>query len=138
MNRAWEIVRGVYNTNFNKLSNKKESKEVVKKLWDFIYEEIKRRIWIKRCEDIAELEKKEGLEKMILKKRKIKEISEERTNVNKCNNKIKKQKREKNLEKLEKNNNKIISLVTLDKMKGEVTDGNNINNRWDLIPKLAR
>ncbi|PKY23268.1 hypothetical protein RhiirB3_437422 [Rhizophagus irregularis] len=134
MNRAWEIVRGVYNTNFNKLSNKKESKEVVKKLWNFIYEEIKRRIWIKRCEDIAELEKKEGLEKMILKKRKIKEISEERTNVNKCNNKIKKQKRE-------KNNNKIISLVTLDKMKGEVTevtDGNNINNRWDLIPKLAR
>ncbi|GET62322.1 hypothetical protein GLOIN_2v1771494 [Rhizophagus irregularis DAOM 181602=DAOM 197198] len=58
-------------------------KEVVKKLWNFIYEEIKRRIWIKRCEDIAELEKKEGLEKMILKKRKIKEISEERTNVNK-------------------------------------------------------
>ncbi|GET62323.1 hypothetical protein RIR_jg12949.t1 [Rhizophagus irregularis DAOM 181602=DAOM 197198] len=63
----------------------------------------------KLCEDIAELEKKEGLEKMILKKRKIKEISEERTNVNKCNNK--KQKREKNLEKLEKNNNKIISLL---------------------------
>ncbi|CAB4429228.1 unnamed protein product [Rhizophagus irregularis] len=115
MNRAWEIVRGVYNTNFNKLSNKKESKEVVKKLWNFINEEIKRRIWIKRCEDIAELEKKEGLGKMILKKRKIKEISEG-TIVNKGNNKIKKQKTEKHLEKLEKNNNKIISLVTIPKL----------------------
>lgn len=39
--RAWELVRGVYNSNFNKLSNKKESKKVIKSLWNFIYEEIK-------------------------------------------------------------------------------------------------
>lgn len=58
MNRMWEIVRAIYNINFiNQLSNKKESKGVVKKLWNFIYEEIKRRIWIKRCEDIVELER---------------------------------------------------------------------------------
>ncbi|PKC14087.1 hypothetical protein RhiirA5_409828 [Rhizophagus irregularis] len=72
MNRAWEIVRGVYNANFNNLSNKKEGKKIVKKLWNFIYEEIKKRIWIKRCEDIAEIEKKEGIEKKTLKKRRSK------------------------------------------------------------------
>jgi hypothetical protein len=56
--RAWELFRGVYNSNFNKLSNKKESKKVIKSLWNFIYEEIKKRIWIKRCEEIAEIERK--------------------------------------------------------------------------------
>lgn len=74
MNRAWEIVRGVYNANFNNLSNKKEGKKIVKKLWNFIYEEIKKRIWIKRCEDIAEIEKKEGIEKKTLKKRKTRDF----------------------------------------------------------------
>ncbi|UZO08571.1 uncharacterized protein OCT59_028825 [Rhizophagus irregularis] len=100
----WENMRGVYNTNFNKLSKNKESKEIVKKLWNFIYEEIKRRIWIKRCDEIAEIEKKEDLAKMTLKKRKNKDNLEgENTSGGKVgienNGKNKKQKTEEKFKK---------------------------------------
>jgi hypothetical protein len=38
-------------------------------------------------------------------------------------------------EKIQKN--KQISLVTLDKMKGSITDGINIARSWDTMVKLA-
>ncbi|PKK60052.1 hypothetical protein RhiirC2_793922 [Rhizophagus irregularis] len=64
--RIWEILRGVYNNNFNKLSNKREEKFVIKNLWNFVYEEFRQRIWIPRCDEIKEIERKEGIQKMDL------------------------------------------------------------------------
>ncbi|PKB94545.1 hypothetical protein RhiirA5_438521 [Rhizophagus irregularis] len=67
--RIWEILRGVYNENFNLLANKKEEKAIIKRLWNFIYEEFKNRIWIPRCKEIKRLETKEGIQKMDLRKK---------------------------------------------------------------------
>ncbi|PKY55292.1 hypothetical protein RhiirA4_474637 [Rhizophagus irregularis] len=55
----WELLRGVYNNNFNKISKRKDYKSVIEDLWCFCYEKIRSRIWIKRCEIVAEIEKKE-------------------------------------------------------------------------------
>ncbi|PKK61971.1 hypothetical protein RhiirC2_194993 [Rhizophagus irregularis] len=73
--RIWEILRGVYNDNFNKSTNKKEEM-VIKNLWNFVYEEFKQRIWIPRCDEINEIERKEGIQKTDLRKRKEKSDDE--------------------------------------------------------------
>jgi hypothetical protein len=70
--RIWEILRGVYNDNFNKSTNKKEEEMVIKNLWNFVYEEFKQGIWIPRCDEINEIERKEGIQKTDLRKRKEK------------------------------------------------------------------
>ncbi|PKY53047.1 hypothetical protein RhiirA4_471056 [Rhizophagus irregularis] len=104
-------VRGVYNENFNSLTNKKEEKVLIKKLWNFTYDEIKKRIWIPRCEEIKRLEDKVNIQKLDLRKKR------ERLNENleDGTEKIKKIKTEENIEKLNKKRfNKKISLVTLD------------------------
>jgi hypothetical protein len=50
----------------------------------------------------------------------------------------KKQKTKEKLEKIKKlKHNKTISLVTLEKMKGDITEGININYRWNSIVKIA-
>lgn len=67
--RIWEILRGVYNDNFNKLTNKKEELIIIKCLWNFIYEEYKKRIWIPRCDRIAEIERKEDIKKLDLRRK---------------------------------------------------------------------
>ncbi|PKK76491.1 hypothetical protein RhiirC2_772460 [Rhizophagus irregularis] len=67
--RIWEILRGVYNENFNKLTQKKKEKAVIKRLWNFIYKEFKNRIWIPRCEEIKRIEQKEGIQKIDLRKK---------------------------------------------------------------------
>ncbi|PKK64638.1 hypothetical protein RhiirC2_787214 [Rhizophagus irregularis] len=56
--RIWELIRGVYNENFNNLSNKKEERSLIKKLWIFVYNEIRDRIWIQRCEEIKDWRRK--------------------------------------------------------------------------------
>lgn len=86
----------------------------------------------------SRIRKRESLEKRILKKKRTKEnlkeaINEKKGNNDANNSKIKKQKTENNIKKLEKNKYKIISLVSLDKMKGKITKGNNINRKWYLI-----
>uniref|UniRef100_U9TS70 Uncharacterized protein n=1 Tax=Rhizophagus irregularis (strain DAOM 181602 / DAOM 197198 / MUCL 43194) TaxID=747089 RepID=U9TS70_RHIID len=45
---------------------------VIKNLWNFVYEEFKQRIWIPRCDEINEIERKEGIQKTDLRKRKEK------------------------------------------------------------------
>jgi hypothetical protein len=69
--RIWEILRGVYNENFNKLTDKKEEKAVIKILWNFIYEEFRKRIWIPRCDEITRIEHEEGIQKIDLWKKRI-------------------------------------------------------------------
>ncbi|PKY26184.1 hypothetical protein RhiirB3_441412 [Rhizophagus irregularis] len=91
-------VRGVYNEKFNSLTNKKEEKVLIKKLWNFTYDEIKKRIWIPRCEEIKRLEDKVNIQKLDLRKKRerLNEKLEDGTE------KIKKIKTEENIEKLNK------------------------------------
>ncbi|PKY53360.1 hypothetical protein RhiirA4_471513 [Rhizophagus irregularis] len=67
--RVWEILRGMYNENFNKLTNKKEEKAVIKNLWNFIYEEFRKRIWIPRCDEITRLEREEHTKDRFMEKK---------------------------------------------------------------------
>ncbi|EXX73798.1 hypothetical protein GLOIN_2v1771092 [Rhizophagus irregularis DAOM 181602=DAOM 197198] len=137
--RKWEVIRGIYNNKFNDLSKEKKVKDLIKKLWIFTYEEIKKRIWIPRCEEIKRLEDKAQIKKSDLRrKRDGKEIlTEEFRDIQ-----LDKIKKQKTTEKLEEKTKKIklkkqISIVTLDKMKGSITDGNNIARSWDTTIKIA-
>jgi hypothetical protein len=136
--RKWELIRGIYNNKFNDLSKEKTVKNLIKKLWIFIYEEIKNRIWIPRCEEIKRLEEKEHIKKVDLRRKREEkgDLTKEERDINL--EKIKKQKTQEKLEKKEKiNKNKQISLVKLDKMKGSITDGINIARSWDTPIKIG-
>ncbi|GBC18116.2 uncharacterized protein OCT59_002407 [Rhizophagus irregularis] len=63
-------LRTIYNDNFNKITNKKEHNLDLKNLWNFCYDKVRSKVWLKRCEFVAELEKERGLEKRDLRKRK--------------------------------------------------------------------
>ncbi|PKY25506.1 hypothetical protein RhiirB3_388813 [Rhizophagus irregularis] len=99
-NRKWELIRGIYNNKFNELSDSKEDRMVIKKLWTYTYEEIKKRLWIPRCEEIKRLEEKEQIKKSDLRKKKIMmhETQEDILEIDLENDKIKKT--EENIEKL--------------------------------------
>lgn len=56
-NREWELLGGVYNHNFNKISKRKDYKRAIENLWCYCYEQIRLKIWKKRCETIYEIEK---------------------------------------------------------------------------------
>ncbi|PKY51335.1 hypothetical protein RhiirA4_468305 [Rhizophagus irregularis] len=120
-NRIWEIVRGVYNNNFNKLSNLKEEKALIKNLWNFLYEELKNRIWIPRCDEVKRIEEKEGIMKSDLKKKR--KENEEKTKEEKEKNKKIRKTQEKS-DKINKNN-KNISIVSSD-----VKQAQRNNYRW--------
>ncbi|PKC61474.1 hypothetical protein RhiirA1_466495 [Rhizophagus irregularis] len=80
-NRIWELLRGVYNENFNSLTKKKEEKTLIKKLWNFTYDELKKKIWIPRCDEIKRLEDRENIKKLDLRKKReitIEELEEEK------------------------------------------------------------
>jgi hypothetical protein len=137
--KKWELIRGIYNNKFNELAKEKKVKDLIKKLWIFTYEEIKKRIWIPRCDEIKRLEEKEQIKKLDLRrKRDEKESITEEERDTQSENINKKQKTKEKLDKKEKIcKNKQISLVTLDKMKGLITDGNNIARSWDTLVKIA-
>ncbi|RGB25789.1 hypothetical protein C1646_820816 [Rhizophagus diaphanus] len=139
-NRIWELLRGVYNNNFNDLTKMKEEKIIIKELWNLIYEEFRSRIWLPRCEEIARLEKLDGIQKQYLKrKKKIEKVMKDHQVNEETDKIIKKIKTQENLEKTKqtKKFNKNIRLATQDRMIGSITDGNNnLGNTWDLIPKL--
>ncbi|PKC09568.1 hypothetical protein RhiirA5_415501 [Rhizophagus irregularis] len=61
-----------YNFDFMKILEQLqfEEKFVIKNLWNFVYEEFRQRIWIPRCDEIKEIERKEDIQKMDLRKRK--------------------------------------------------------------------
>ncbi|CAB4430220.1 unnamed protein product [Rhizophagus irregularis] len=76
-NRIWELLRGVFNNNFNKLTKKKEEKDVIKSLWKFVYEEFRTRIWLSRCDEVTRLEKEDNIQKQDLKRKRNKEKEDE-------------------------------------------------------------
>ncbi|PKK66439.1 hypothetical protein RhiirC2_753452, partial [Rhizophagus irregularis] len=105
---------------------RKEHNLDLKNLWNFCYDKVRSKVWLKRCEFFAELEKERGLEKKDLRKRK--EIpTKDKNDDTELDNKYKKrEKTEKNLKnkkngKNEKNDdnkhiNKKLKLVTKDRM----------------------
>ncbi|PKC12753.1 hypothetical protein RhiirA5_372843 [Rhizophagus irregularis] len=137
--RKWELIRGIFNDKFNDLSKIKEEKTTIKELWNFIYDELKKRIWIPRCEEIKFLEEKEGITKLDLKlrKQKLKDDHNEESELEKIkNNKNTKTKENKNKNKTNKIKNNQIKIVTLGKLTNAVTDGLNIDKIWDTSTKL--
>jgi hypothetical protein len=132
--RKWELIRGIFNDKFNNISKNKEDKRIIKELWNFMYDELKRRIWIPRCEEIKRLEEKDEIKKseLILKK---KQTIDENSTADIEN--IKNKKTEDNYEKTKKKNlNNQIKIVTLEKLTGAITDGSNIDSSWDMTLKL--
>lgn len=61
-NREWELLRGIYNKNFNLISKLKEEQQVINNLWNFCYMEIRNKIWLKRCDEVIEIEKRKGID----------------------------------------------------------------------------
>ncbi|GET65927.1 hypothetical protein RhiirA5_479867 [Rhizophagus irregularis] len=102
-----------------------------------MYNEIKRRIWIPRCDEVKRLEEKINIKKADLRKNKkdLNKFPDEDEKNDKNDKKLK------TAEKLEKDNknrlNKKISLVTLNKLTGKLADNINIDNSWDTTVKLV-
>ncbi|PKY30268.1 hypothetical protein RhiirB3_392431 [Rhizophagus irregularis] len=113
--RKWELLRGIFNNNFNNLSKIKEEQRVIKDLWNFIYDEMKNRLWIPRCEEVKRLEEKDGIRKWELRLSKQSLDSSIERNVD-----IEKNKNEKTNDKSDKKGKNIIKnrirMVTLGKM----------------------
>ncbi|PKC53240.1 hypothetical protein RhiirA1_479712 [Rhizophagus irregularis] len=67
-----ENMGDVYNRKFDEISKKKEYKNLIEHLWSFCYDKDKyrKRIWVKRCDDVAEIEKDRGLDCKDKRKRK--------------------------------------------------------------------
>ncbi|RGB28858.1 hypothetical protein C1646_767297 [Rhizophagus diaphanus] len=68
-----------YNNRFNKISNDKEEKKVIFNLWVYHYNQLKVKIWIKRCEEVVEIERKRGIGK---KDKRVRKDTKEGTNNN--------------------------------------------------------
>ncbi|UZO02583.1 uncharacterized protein OCT59_021062 [Rhizophagus irregularis] len=134
--RKWELLRGIFNNNFNYLSKIKEEQRVIKDLWNFIYDEIKNRLWILRCEEVKRLEEKDGIRKWELRLNKPASDSssiERNIDIENIKNEKTKDKTDKKEKNILKNR---IGIVTLGKMIGKITDGLDINRSWDTTTKL--
>ncbi|POG72836.1 hypothetical protein GLOIN_2v1773302 [Rhizophagus irregularis DAOM 181602=DAOM 197198] len=62
-NILYEIARGLYNNNINKIWKTKKEKELVIELWETLYLNIRTKIWLHRCNEVIEEEKKKGITK---------------------------------------------------------------------------
>lgn len=58
-------VKGIYNNAFNDISKDRETKKIIFNLWPYCYNQLKIKVWIKRCEKVAEIEQKKGLAEWI-------------------------------------------------------------------------
>lgn len=85
--REWELLRGIYNNNFNHISKDKDYKMVIDELWFFCYESIRTNIWNKRCEEVIRLEKLKGVGSADKKKRKLEEGTEGNSSIKNNNSK---------------------------------------------------
>ncbi|PKK65142.1 hypothetical protein RhiirC2_868946 [Rhizophagus irregularis] len=97
---------------------------IIKRLWMFVYDEIKNRLWIPRCEEIKRLEEKANIQKLDLRKKR-----ESRRKFGgrqeKIKNNRKKIKTEEKLEKANRNKfNKKISIVNVRKINRNEFDWN--------------
>ncbi|GBB85697.1 hypothetical protein RclHR1_12190001 [Rhizophagus clarus] len=68
--REWELLRGIYNNRFNRILKKKDDQKVIKALWEVCYDNLKKKIWNKRCENVNEIEKANDITRSEKRKRK--------------------------------------------------------------------
>ncbi|PKY32131.1 hypothetical protein RhiirB3_450104 [Rhizophagus irregularis] len=78
--RIWELLRGVYNRKFDEISKKKVYKNVIEHLWGFCYDKYRTRIWVKRCDEVAEIEKdREKLVKLVTRNNLLDDVTNGRS-----------------------------------------------------------
>ncbi|GBC20331.1 uncharacterized protein OCT59_023410 [Rhizophagus irregularis] len=104
-----------------------EDNLIIFNLWSYCYDQLKIKVWIKRCEEVTEIEQKKGISRMDKRKRKlqVKDREEEgdlgkknKDNIIKNTSKINK--------KLKKDEEKLINLVTSDKALQNIIDNRTI------------
>ncbi|PKY45748.1 hypothetical protein RhiirA4_460406 [Rhizophagus irregularis] len=109
-----------------------DTEELINELWVFCFNALKKEFWIKRCNEVNELEQSLGIKKSAdkrVRKFKDRDIESEDKNIE-----IKRKKLKIN-EKYKKRENDI-KLVTKDKIIGRFTEGKDTKS-WNLIPKLV-
>ncbi|PKY55679.1 hypothetical protein RhiirA4_478625 [Rhizophagus irregularis] len=79
--KYWELIRGVYNCKFNTVSKDKDEKEMMNELWMFCFDALKKEFWIKRCNEVNEIEQCLGIKKSDKRVRKLKDIESEDKNL---------------------------------------------------------
>ncbi|PKK62060.1 hypothetical protein RhiirC2_790923 [Rhizophagus irregularis] len=94
-----------------------------------------KRIWIPRCDEITRIEHEEGIQKIDLRKKRIRMDDDLASDTE--NEKLTKiQKTKEKLDKIEKKKfNQNIKIVMLNRLIGTVMEGSSISNRWDLTVK---
>ncbi|CAB4402619.1 unnamed protein product [Rhizophagus irregularis] len=128
--KDWELIRGVFNNRFNKISSKIEVKNLIDDLWYFCYDQCRINIWNKRCDKVNEIEKKKGIKKMDKRKCKIKELEVDiEENKEKSKKQVVNNKKDKNIEKK-------IKLVTKDRLIGRFTEEGKMP-QWYLTMKVV-
>ncbi|GBC32721.2 hypothetical protein RIR_jg12115.t1 [Rhizophagus irregularis DAOM 181602=DAOM 197198] len=85
------------------------------------------RIWVKRCDDVADIEKNRGIDSK--GKRKRKNIIEEGDSVD--NKKLRKIQKTKENSLNEKNTENLVKLVTRDSLLDDVINGRSFKNTWE-------
>lgn len=106
--------RSFYNR-FNKITNNKDEKKVIFDLWVYCYDQLRQKIWLKRCEEVVEIERKRGIGK---KDKRSRHESKKKT------------KTEENNEKNKKETKNLIKLVTEQKMMNSIIDNRPIGLIW--------
>ncbi|GBB96289.1 hypothetical protein RclHR1_02720004 [Rhizophagus clarus] len=128
--RSWELLRGIFNKNLNNLGkNKKGSKDIIRRIWELCYDNIKKEIWHKRTERTIEIEKAEGITKGDKRKRKREDTKSEELENNKKQKNIKE-----NTKKQDQS--QIIKLVTYERSIGRSLNTGKKDGRWNTIQKL--
>ncbi|PKK65711.1 hypothetical protein RhiirC2_808487, partial [Rhizophagus irregularis] len=132
--RIWELLRGVFNNKFYDLGKKKFEKDIIIDFWSFCYDQIRKEIWIKRCDEVAKIETNQGFKKKDKRKRKERKNLEieERDRENKKLKKIEKE--IKNQEKIVENS---IKLATSDLLKNNILDKKSISDKWGSTVKIC-
>ncbi|PKK62315.1 hypothetical protein RhiirC2_790546 [Rhizophagus irregularis] len=130
--RIWELLRGVFNNKFYDLGKKKFEKDIIIDFWSFCYDQIRKEIWIKRCDEVAKIETNQGFKKKDKRKRKERKNLEieERDRENKKLKKIEKE--IKNQEKIIENSIKLATSVLL---KNNILDKKSISDKWGSTMK---
>ena len=96
----------------------------------FIFEALKKEFWLKRCNEVNEIERKLNVTKADKRIRKLKD--RDLTDDKKIDNHSKKLKIDEKI----KNRENTIKLVTKNRILGKYTEGKDTRN-WNLTPKIV-
>lgn len=130
-------MRGVYNNKFNEITNNNEEKKVIETLWNFCYDQLRNKIWLRQVEEVISIEKSKGIDGVMKRKKRDKEGDNIGNNDNKKNNNNKKRRKENKQIKNNNNNNNNIKLVTEANMIQDITDGKSVKKIWYTKMKVG-